>query len=587
MNIAKHHIRISRASRPLLLAASLTVSALILHGQEIGSSAGTTPRPYPERIQWWADARFGMFIHWGPVSLTGQEISWSRQNTNPKVRGAGPTPAEVYDNLYKKFNPTQFDANEWMSVAKTAGMEYFVFTAKHCDGFLFWPSKTSDYNIAHTPFKRDVLAELSTAARKQDMRIGWYFSPPDWKDPDFRTERNDAFVKRMQGQLREIMTNYGKIDLVWFDYDGGEPLYDAENTYKMVKSLQPHIVMDNRLDLGMASNHTMQSPYADYYTPEQQVGPYDDQVPWEACMTLSSTNAWAYGGPTDGVKPLDECIEMLVSCAGGDGNLLLNVGPTPTGEIPPEQVQRLTEMGEWMDKNGESIRGTRGGPFKPGDYGVSTRKGKTIYLHIRDWDSETVKLPPISAKVTSSRILSGGTAQVQQTSSGIEVAVAKNLRQSLYTTVALELDTEANQIPSTNVVNPPLLTVNATATCSNIHFEQPEYGPDKAIDGDPNTRWATDPGVTAAWLEVDLGKPATFRRVTIKQAFPELNRIKRYAIEVLTDDKWVQCYEGKSIGAQATARFEPVTAQRVRLSILESADGPTISEFQIFADATN
>ncbi len=575
--------RVSRAILRSLLAGSLLLVGMDLPAQENGSHSGTTPRPYPDRIKWWADARFGMFIHWGPVSLTGQEISWSRQNTNPKVRGNGPIPAEVYDNLYKEFNPTQFDAEEWLRVAQRAGMGYFVFTAKHCDGFLFWPSETSDYNIAHTPFQRDVLAELSEAADKIGLKTGWYFSPPDWKDPDFRTERNDLFVERMQNQLREIMTDYGTIDLVWFDYDGGEPLYDSENTYQMVKSLQPQIIMNNRLDLGMASNHTMQSPHADYYTPEQQVAPYDDQVPWEACMTLSSSNAWAYGGPTDGVKPLDECLEMLVNCAGGDGNLLLNVGPTAEGEIPPEQVKRLEEIGAWMDKYGESIRGTRGGPFKPADYGVSTRKGNIIYLHIRDWDAEILRLPSIPAKVTGNRILSGGAAQVRQTTEGIEIEVAEDLRTTPYTTVALELDTDAIGIPSQDVENPALLTANATAASSNIHFEQPEYAPDMAIDGNPETRWATDPGVTEAWLEVDFGNPRRFSRVTIKQAFPELNRIKRYSIETFENGEWVQRYLGQSIGAQATARFEPVTAQIIRLNILESADGPTISEFQVFA----
>lgn len=147
----------------------------------------TTPRPYSERLQWWAEARFGLFIHWGPVSLKGTEISWSRANTNPKCPNRGAIPAAVYDNLYKQFNPAKFGATRWVSVAKAAGAKYIVLTAKHCDGFLLWHSQASDYNISRTPFQRDICAELAKAARAQGIKIGWYFSPMDWRDPNFRT----------------------------------------------------------------------------------------------------------------------------------------------------------------------------------------------------------------------------------------------------------------------------------------------------------------------------------------------------------------------------------------------------------------
>ena len=161
-----------------------------------------------------------MFIHWGPVSLKETEISWSRANSNRKCPNAGPVPVEVYDNLYKKFDPAKFDAKEWVATAKAAGMKYMVLTVKHCDGFLLWDSKVSDYNIMHTPFKRDVAAELAKAAHEAGMRIGWYYSPMDWRDPDCRSEHNDRFVKHMREEIRELLTNYGRIDLLWFDTDG-------------------------------------------------------------------------------------------------------------------------------------------------------------------------------------------------------------------------------------------------------------------------------------------------------------------------------------------------------------------------------
>ena len=177
-----------------------------------------------------------MFIHWGPVSLKEKEISWSRANSNPNCPNNGPTPVAVYDNLYKRFNPAKFDARQWVAVAKAAGMKYMVLTAKHCDGFLLWDSKVDDYNIMHTPFHRDVCGELAKAAHEAGMGIGWYFSPMDWRDPDFRTAHNAAFVARMQGEIRELLTNYGTIDVLWFDWDGCKAMYDQPPPMRWSKS---------------------------------------------------------------------------------------------------------------------------------------------------------------------------------------------------------------------------------------------------------------------------------------------------------------------------------------------------------------
>ena len=568
---------------------ALLIAALLLGGQIAAqlpaapTPSAAPPRPYPEHLRWWAEARFGMFIHWGPVSLKGTEISWSRANTNPKCPNRGEIPADVYDNLYRNFNPTNFDATQWAGIAKASGLKYLVLTAKHCDGFLLWPSQASDHNIAATPFRRDICAELSAAARQAGLRIGWYFSPMDWRDPEFRTDRNDAFLGRMKTELRELLSRYGTIDLLWFDWDGGEPRYDQVATYALVKSLQPRMVINNRLDLARGnSDRQLLSTNADYYTPEQAVGAYDDQRPWESCMTLSAKNQWAYGGPSDGVKPFEQCLLMLVRCAGGDGNLLLNVGPTPTGEIPPNQVERLRELGTWLGTYGESIYGTRGGPFKPGDYGVSTRKGNTIYLHVCDWPDGPLRLPAIPAQVKSCRALGGSKAAFRQTASGLEVTVSPAYRQPIDTVVALELNSSALALPAMDVPMPRSLTTKAKARASNIYRNEAEYGPEKALDADGETRWATDVGVKSAWLEVDLGQPTTFSRAAIRQAYPELRRVKKFAIEYWQDDQWKPCYEGVNLGAKLSATFPPVTAQRVRLNCTDTTDGPTIFEFQLF-----
>ena len=541
------------------------------------------PRPYPERLRWWGEGRFGIFVHWGPVSLKGTEISWSRANTNPKCPNHGEIPASVYDGLYRDFNPTNFDAGQWANLAQAAGAKYLVLTAKHCDGFLLWHSRVSDHNIAATPFRRDVCSELADAARARGLKLGWYFSPMDWRDPDFRTERNAAFLGRMQGELRELLGNYGKIDLLWFDWDGREPLYDQARTYEIVKSLQPWTVINNRLDLA-ATNTDRQilSPFAEYYTPEQNVGAYDDQRPWESCLTTSRRGQWAWGGTADGVKSLDACLEMLIRCAGGDGNVLLNVGPTPTGEIAPEQAGLLRRIGAWLKENGESIYGTRGGPFKPGDYGVSTRKDRTIYLHVLEWLGNSVTLPPLAARVVRARVLNGGEVAVRQTENALEMAVPPEHRKPLDTILALDLDRDALDLPAVDVPAPASLAARAKATASNIYQNQAQYGPDKAVDGDRETRWATDSGTKTAWLEVDLGRPTRFRRAAVRQAFPELGRVRKFQIEYWRDGQWRVCRRGEEMGAKWSAEFAPLTAQRVRLNLVETTDGPTIWEFLLY-----
>jgi alpha-L-fucosidase len=320
-----------------------------------------------------------------------------------------------------------------------------VLTAKHCDGFLLWHSRTSDYNMAATPFRRDICAELAAAARKQGIRIGWYFSPMDWRDPDFRTERNAAFLGRMQGELRELLGNYGRIDLLWFDWDYGEPLYDQANTYRLVKQLQPQIIIDNRLDLAKGDNNRkIRSPNADYYTPEQRLGDYDDRHPWETCLTLGTQWAWK---PNDTIKSTAEVVRTLAYCAGGDGNLLLNVGPMSDGRIEPRQAQVLRGVGDWLRQNGESIYGTRGGPYKSSKVVASTRKGNAIYVHLLK-PATRMTLSPLSRKVRNAVLLSGEKVEVNQTADGISLQIPVERRSGAHAVVRLDLDGSAMDIPA-------------------------------------------------------------------------------------------------------------------------------------------
>ncbi|MFO0888428.1 MAG: alpha-L-fucosidase [Isosphaeraceae bacterium] len=400
----------------------------------------------PDRLAWWREARFGMFIHWGPVSLKGTEISWSRANSNPAHPNKGLIPVQVYDNLYRDFDPKQFDATEWARLARSAGMKYMILTAKHCDGFCLWNSRIDDYSIAGTPFRRDVCAELAKAAREQGLRIGWYYSPMDWRDPDCRTERNAAYVARMHGHLRELLSGYGPISLLWFDTDGCPAPWDQERTYRLVRSLQPEIIINNRLDLGSMSEYEAMpiAPQADYYTPEQRVGNYDDRRPWETCMTLGSQWSWK---PNDRIKSTAECVRILARCAGGDGNLLLNVGPMPTGQIEPRQADVLRGIGKWLERNGESIYGTRGGPYLPTENLASTRRGNVVYLIVLKGSPGPLVLPELPARVVSASTLDGREVKTGSQGGKMNIILPAAELDAAALVIRVMLDSPADGIP--------------------------------------------------------------------------------------------------------------------------------------------
>ncbi len=398
----------------------------------------------------WQDMRFGMFIHWGPVSLTGQEIGWTRGE---------PTPAEEYDNLYKKFNPTKFDADRWVAIAKAAGMKYIVLTTKHHDGFCLWNSGLTDYNITKSPFQRDVVKELAEACKKQGMAFGTYYSICDWRHPDYplgspsgKTAKPapnmDRYVQYLKGQLKELLTNYGPLTLMWFDGEWETPWTHerGKDLAAFLYGLQPSLIVNNRVGKnreGMAGTSVGDEILGDYDTPEQTIGGFNMTRPWESCMTICNQWSWK---PDDKMKTLPECLQTLIRTVGGDGNLLFNVGPMPTGEIEARQIERLKEMGAWLAKYGESIYATRGGPFKPAKHVVSTRKDNTIYLHILAWPKETLTLPALSAKIVGSSLLTGGQVRVVQTDAGVQIAVAKSDRQEIDTIVVLQLDKPAMDI---------------------------------------------------------------------------------------------------------------------------------------------
>jgi len=411
-----------------------------------------------ERIARWQDYRFGMFIHWGPVSLKGTEIGWSR--------GAD-MPIEEYDNLYKQFNPAKFDANEWVSIAKAAGMKYIVLTSKHHDGFCLWDTKFTDYNIMNTPFKRDIIKELAAACKRQGIGFGLYYSIADWHHPDYpfgspggKTKKSspnmDRYNEYLTNQIRELIQGYGPLVTLWFDGEWEEPwTYErGSDLCEFVRNLQPDILVNNRVGkaregIAGTSAQTDKNP-GDYDTPEQRIGRINKSRPWESCITICEQWAWK---PDDKMKSLGQCLRTIIQCAGGDGNLLLNVGPTPAGEIEPRQVTRLKEIGGWLSTYGTTIYGTHGGPFKPGKWGASTYRGNKIYLHVFRMPKGGLELPVIPARIVSMKNLTGGTVKFMQKKDRNIISVPGKHLQSISTVLELTLDRNADGISLLDVPN--------------------------------------------------------------------------------------------------------------------------------------
>jgi alpha-L-fucosidase len=526
----------------------------------------------PEVVEAWKDMRFGMFICWGPASLTGKEVGFARNGPRQPWpwRGRhrrGTVPAEVYDNLYKKFDAPKFDAQEWISLVKASGAKYIIFLTNHLAGFSMWNSKLDDPDIMDSPLGRDVTGEIIKACQKADIKVILYYCQCDWTHPDYATKNHDRYLKYFHGQVRELCSNYGKIDGFWFDVDRSPATaWKSKSLFKMIRRLQPDIIINNRCGLR-----------GDYYCPEQHIGKFQLRRPWETCMTLGTQWAWK---PNDRLKSLKQCIDVLVRCAARDGNLALNTNPMPDGRIEPRQATRFREIGQWLKKHGESIYGTRGGPFAT-TWGGTTRKGDTIYVHVLKWTDRPLTLPPIKRKIVSHSMLTGGTASVKQTDKAVTMDVPPAHRNDLDTIIKLELDGSAMDIgliPPTPLLLRGAISIGKRVTASGEWSTS--YRAAKAFDGDVSTRWGGAPDTRSGWLAVDLGKEEIFDRVFISEGW---DRVRRFELQMKKGDSWQTFFKGTTIGENFSATFPPVTVRHVRLNMPEAINVPTIWEFHLFA----
>ncbi len=390
--------------------------------------------------------RFGMFIHWGPVSLRGTEIGWSRGHQ---------VPAAEYDNLYKEFDPVLFNADKWVKTAKAAGMKYITITSKHHDGFCLWPTVYSDYNIMYSPFKRDIVGELAAACKNNGIAFCIYFTILDWHDadyplhnlgdsiPDPKADMN-RFVKKIKNELSELITKYHPY-MLWFDGNWEKPWTKefGQEVYDHIKQLDKKIIVNNRLGKGSHKTITAQT-VGDYATPEQEVGEINMKDPWESCITICNQWSWK---PNDKMKTAQQSIQTLASTSGGNGNLLFNVGPMMDGRMEDRQIKLLDTIGRWLNKYGESIYGTMGGPYKPNKEWAATRKGSKIYIHLFKQDINAFNLPVISGvKINSIHFLSGENLVFDQTDK-IHIKLPAVLPDKNDTVLVMEINTTTEGLP--------------------------------------------------------------------------------------------------------------------------------------------
>ena len=449
----------SLTRRELLASAGAAAGTLALSPAELLAQEAPPPKETGDpadrarRMKWWHDARFGMFIHWGLYSVVGRH-EWVMENEG--------IPVSEYELLATQFKPKPNAARDWAKLARAAGMKYMVMTSKHHEGFCHFNASNTNYCSPKQGPGRDLAKEYVDAARAEGMRVGFYYSLMDWHHPDGARcaqdeEARKRFVEYIHGHVHDVLSNYGKIDVLW--YDVAWPLdakgWESERMNKMVFELQPDIIVNNRNKLP-----------GDFSTPEQRITAETGGRAWEACMTLN--DSWGYHASDNNWKSASTVIRNLISCARDGGNYLLNIGPKPDGSIPPESIRILTEVGDWMQRNGDTIYTSEPCQPRRSNYASFTRKGNTLYMHVHYWPGPTVVVAGLMNKVRSARLVAGN-REVKFEQDPYRVRLTGLPQQPPdhpVTTFALELDGEPKQDNIFVRKEKPRVAVNMASSAS-------------------------------------------------------------------------------------------------------------------------
>jgi alpha-L-fucosidase len=522
-----------------------------------------------ERMQWFRDAKFGMFIHWGPCSIGKVEIGWGRKANRPWDINGIQTPRTddpVYDNYYKQFNPTQYNAEEWVRFAKESGMKYMVLVAKHHDGFAEFDTKVSDYNIMNSPYAKDIVKAYADACHKQGMKLGLYYSTRDWYHPDYLVGDNVKYDTFYRAQVKELLANYGAVDVMWFDHVGGRDWgkWKFDELFSMMYELQPKLIVNNRAaafcgpdtpqDKKAPTPELAKMVKGDYDTPEGFIGKMNIASDWESCIHVGGQ--WAYGGEA-GFKGPEDCIKMLVSCTTGGGNLLLNFGPRPDGTFAEGEAKVARAMGEWLKKYGAAIYGTRGGPYRNGTWGGSCHKGNKLYLLVYEWPAEGLAFDPLPNKVLAARTLGGVPCTFKQSAGEWSLQLAGKDMDTPVTVIEVTLDTPLDAGRIIGELRTPqgyrgefgvILSADAkleTSSSLGGDWDKPANHA-RLFTGERlavafHTRDEKNP-----WAKVDLGAVKTVHAVTIENR-PNERRTEGLILSVSEDGQtWQEVWRAKT-----------------------------------------
>lgn len=590
-------MKLSQATGLLLL---LTRAVFAQGGGDLNTGL-KTPQ---ESLSRWRALRVGVFIHWSPQVLSGLD--------DPS-----------------NFHAEQFDAKAWVQMFQQAGFKYVVFTTKHGDAVCMWDSKETTRTVMNTPMKRDVVGELVAACRQSHVEFCPYYAIENFLHPDWTNDLDPAtgepvyaagprkglepgayhlppdakpdferYVKHLKAQMKELTLNCGPFLAWWFDQRAPSWTHArGSDLYAYMRTLQPDALLSHRIDT--CYDRGLDNPTwfvtdgksaGDYAQSEISVPRFNRDIAWEYCRVAGIEGATWYWKPRDVYRPLNEWIMDIVNSACRDGNFLLGIGSMPDGRFEPRLVDQLRQLGLWLQCYGESIYGTRGGPFKPNTWYGSTCKGNNVYLHVFRTDTNnSLTLPALGKKVVKARLLNGGQVQAQQNEKAITLVFGKYDLQPVNTIAVLELDGSAEDIPP---VEEAVLTAGAKVSASNTRQSKTEYDPKLTVDGNPATFWTTDPLVAEGWLEYDLGQVHTFSRAIIEEG--NSGWIRHVQIQFKAGEEWKTAFQYKHGNPELWKmipmelfcpefKFSPFTAQFVRMNILSATQSPVVREFKLYA----
>lgn len=565
-----------------------------------------TPQERDARMQWFRDAKFGMFIHWGLYSqLAGEWRDKTVTGGAEWIQKYLEIPRSQYSTLVKTWNPTNYNAREWVRLMKAAGVKYICITTKHHDGFCLWPTKMNDdWNVSLTHSGKDLLKPLADACHEEGLQFCIYHSVLDWHHQEWpgRPAFNDyakgqpdkARLKQyLYGQLKELFTNYGNIGMVWFDGTWDRSVWTSDDGKELedyTRSLQPSVIINNRsgwMPPQRKIDFKVENAYGyifagDYISPEGEVPPTGlPGIDWETCQTMQLPNNWGYNRLV-GFRPFSDLLHQLVDVTSKGGNMLLNIGPHADGTILPQAQRCLENFGGWMAVNAESIHGTHASPFPQLPFnGRCTQKPGVFYLHVFTWPQSGKLTVPATNKVKRAYLLADKNRAALTTvnsARGIDINLPKSAPDPIDSVVVLEIEGRPEVLPVAKT-----LSVGKPVEVSSVWAgRENQLNKTHITDGKRDTLWATEEKARTGWVTVDLEQELEVFEALISDA--PYSRTEEFSLEAKVNGEWRKIASGSTIGNELRLNFEPVKARHFRLNIQKASDTPVVAEFQLFGN---